>query len=227
MQLKFRGPAARRHFPTALRSKQQRLRRSASAVRSPRPGRLPGGVSAIAGGLGGQEAACGGCRLGLSALPVSVLNGLRQGVAARAGRDRGRRRTGPARRSGFRSAGWVANRSAKPVAGVVDAHFHDRGGRAFQLAAALDLAQRRDHGVGVLGQFDRAGVGEILALARQREADHDREQPRHRDQRDGDDDGDAAAALAAVAARTGAARRRPSASRPGTPSGTAVRRRSR
>ena len=38
--------------------------------------------------------------------------------AARAGRDRGRRQTGSARRSGFRSAGWVANRSAKPSRGL-------------------------------------------------------------------------------------------------------------
>ena len=33
-----------------------------------------------------------------------------------------------------------------------------------KLATALDLAQRRDHRVGVLGEFDRAGVGEIFAL---------------------------------------------------------------
>ena len=91
------------------------------------------------------------------------------------------------------------------LARIVDAHFHDGGGGAFQFAAALDLAQRRDHGVGVLGQFDRAGVGEIFALARQREADHHREQPGHRDQRDGDDDRDAGAALAAVAVAGGAA----------------------
>ena len=101
---------------------------------------------------------------------------------------------------------------------VVDAHFHDRRGRAFELAAAFDLAQRRDHGVGVLGQLDRAGVGEIFAFSRQREADHDRQQPGDRDQHDRDDDRDrGAAALAAVAARQLLP---PSGSRPGTSAGT-------
>ena len=86
----------------------------------------------------------------------------------------------------------------KALAGVVDAHLHDRGGCIFQFAAAFDLAKRGDHGVRILGQLDRSGVGQILALPRQREADHHRKKPRHRDQRDGDDDG-SAAALAAVA----------------------------
>src|SRR3569623_918480 len=37
---------------------------------------------------------------------------------------------------------------------IVDAHLHHRRVGARQFAAAFDLAQRRDHGVGVLGQFD-------------------------------------------------------------------------
>ena len=95
--------------------------------------------------------------------------------------------------------GCVANRSAKPSRGL-SMHISITAEVApVKLAAAFDLAQRHDHGVGVLGQLHRAGIGEIFALSRQREADHDRQQPGHRDQRDGDEDRDAAAALAAVA----------------------------
>ena len=57
----------------------------------------------------------------------------------------------------------------KALARVVDAQFHHRRGRAGKLAAVLDLAQRRDHGVGILGQFDRSGVGEQFARSRQRQ----------------------------------------------------------
>ena len=86
------------------------------------------------------------------------------------------------------------------LARIVDAHLHHRGGRAGQFAAALDLAQRRDHRIGVLGELDRARIGEEFARARQREPDQQREQPGDRDQRDRDDDGEPAAALAAVLA---------------------------
>ena len=48
----------------------------------------------------------------------------------------------------------------KTLARVVDAHFHHRRGGARQFAAVLDLAQRRDHGVRILGQFHRAGIGQ-------------------------------------------------------------------
>ena len=65
---------------------------------------------------------------------------------------------------------------AEALARIVDAHFHHRGGRARQFAAAFDLAQRRDHGVGILGELDRAGIGEEFARARQREADDEGEQ---------------------------------------------------
>ena len=50
---------------------------------------------------------------------------------------------------------------------IVDAHFHDGGIGGVQFAAPLDLAQRRDHGVGIFGELDRACVGEELAAARQ------------------------------------------------------------
>ncbi len=110
----------------------------------------------------------------------------------------------------------------KSLARIVDAHFHDRGGRAFELAAALDLAQRRDHRVRILGELDRAGVGEIFALARQREADDDRQNPGDGDERDGDEDRHPRAL--AVAARRA---RRASSIRPGTAAGTRARRRTR
>jgi hypothetical protein len=45
--------------------------------------------------------------------------------------------------------------------------------RALDRRAALDLAQGRDHGVGVLGQVDRAGVGDVLPRPRQHHADDD------------------------------------------------------
>ena len=94
----------------------------------------------------------------------------------------------------------MANRSAKPDARIVDAHFHDGGGCAFQLAAALDLAQGGDHRVRVLGQFDRSCVGEEFARAREREADHRGQGPGKRDQHGCDDERGATAALAATAA---------------------------
>jgi hypothetical protein len=51
------------------------------------------------------------------------------------------------------------------LAGVVDAHFHHRLICGGELAAALDLAQRGDHGVGVFGELNRACIGEIFAFA--------------------------------------------------------------
>ena len=89
---------------------------------------------------------------------------------------------------------------AKTLARIIDAHFHDRRGRARQFATALDLAQRRDHGVGIFGQLHRAGIGEEFARARQREADDERQQIGDDDKRDSDQDGEAGAAAAAVVA---------------------------
>src|SRR5438046_3071630 len=60
---------------------------------------------------------------------------------------------------------------------IVEAHFHHRRVRARQLAAALDLAQRADHRVRILGQLHRARVGKKFAFTRQCKADHDRQQP--------------------------------------------------
>src|SRR5262245_33953635 len=87
---------------------------------------------------------------------------------------------------------------------IVDAHLHDGGGRAFELAAVFDLAQRADHGVWVLGELDRPGIGQELALAREREANHDRQEPGDRNQRDRNQDRRHGAALAAVAAAAAA-----------------------
>ena len=91
----------------------------------------------------------------------------------------------------------------KALARVVDAQFHHRGGRAGQFAAVLDLAQRRDHGVRVLGQFDRAGVGQEFARARQRQPHELRQQPRQHDQHHRDDDHDDRAAAGTLAVAVG------------------------
>ena len=113
-------------------------------------------------------------------------------AAPRAGRDRGRRRISPARRRASRPTGAWRTGPANPSRGL-STHISITAEVApSQLAAVLDLAQRRDHGVGILGQLDRARVGEELALARQREADHHREEPGDRDQRDRDHDRNAA-----------------------------------
>ena len=64
---------------------------------------------------------------------------------------------------------------AESFARIVDAHFHHRGGRARQFAAALDLAQRRDHGVRILRELHRAGVGQVFARARQRQPNDERQ----------------------------------------------------
>ena len=66
----------------------------------------------------------------------------------------------------------------KTLARIVEAQFHHRRGGAGKFAAALDLAQRRDHGVGVFGQFDRAGIGQQFARPRQRQPHQLRQQPR-------------------------------------------------
>lgn len=47
--------------------------------------------------------------------------------------------------------------------------------RALEAGPALDLAQGRDHGVGVLGQLHRPRVGDIFTGAREHHADHDRQ----------------------------------------------------
>jgi hypothetical protein len=88
------------------------------------------------------------------------------------------------------------------LARIVDAHLHHRGGRARKLAAALDLAQRRNHRVGILGELDRACVGQVFAFARQREADDDRQHPGDGNEHEGDEyhQPRAAPAIAAVAA---------------------------
>ena len=101
--------------------------------------------------------------------------------AARSGRGRGRRRNLHDRRDPVVDRRMGREQVGEAGARIVDAHLHHRRGRAFELAAAFDLAQRRDHGVRILGQLDGAGVGEVFAFARQREADDDREQPGHRD----------------------------------------------
>ena len=87
----------------------------------------------------------------------------------------------------------------KAFARVVEAQFHHRRGRARQFAAAFDLAQRRDHGIGVLGQFDRSGVGQQFARSRQRQPHQLRQQPCQRDQRHCDDDDDDRGATRALA----------------------------
>ena len=89
---------------------------------------------------------------------------------------------------------------AEALARIVDAHFHHRGGRARQFAAALDLAQRRDHGVGIFGELDRAGVGEKFARARQRQPDDERQHIGDDQKPDRDQDRDARAAAAALVA---------------------------
>ena len=106
--------------------------------------------------------------------------------------------------------GWVANRSAKPSRGLSTHNSITAEVAPGKLAAVLDLAQRRDHGVGVLGQFDRSGVGQQFARARQRQLDHLRQQPGQHDQRHRDDDDDdrAAAGALAVAVRGRGGRRR-------------------
>src|SRR5215470_1001873 len=95
--------------------------------------------------------------------------------------------------------GMSREQVGKARARIVDAHLHDGGGRAFQFAAVLDLAQRADHCVGVLGELDRACIGQELALAREREANHDRKEPRDRNERERDQDRRHGAALATVA----------------------------
>ena len=64
---------------------------------------------------------------------------------------------------------------AEAFARVVDAHFHDGRGGARQFAAALDLAQRRDHRVRILGELDRAGIGEEFARTRQSKPNKERQ----------------------------------------------------
>ena len=65
---------------------------------------------------------------------------------------------------------------------------------------ALDLAQRADQRVGVLGQLRRARVGQELARARQRQPDQGRDAPGDEDDGNGEDDRqDGAAATAAAA----------------------------
>ena len=76
-------------------------------------------------------------------------------AAGRSARDRGRRRSLTSASTRLSIGRMGGEQVGKALARIVDAHFHDRRGRAVELAAALDLAQRRDHGVGVLGQFDR------------------------------------------------------------------------
>ena len=140
------------------------------------------------------------------ACPVAAALPARHRIAARrAAPDRARPRSLHQRLDARVDRGMRGKQVREAFARIVDAHLHHGGGRGMQFAAILDLAQRRDHGVRVLGQFDRARVGEKLALARQREADHDREKPRNRDQRDRDHDRNSGAALAAIAvARTSA-----------------------
>ena len=86
--------------------------------------------------------------------------------------------------------GWVAKRPPRPAgARMVEEHLlHLR--RRVDLRMAGDLAQRRDHGVGVLGQLDRAGIGEEFALARHGEAERDGKQAGDEEDRDRDQNED-------------------------------------
>ena len=60
----------------------------------------------------------------------------------RAGRDRARRQSRPALRRALDRRVRV-EQVGEALARIVDAHLHDGGGRAWQFAAAIDLAQRR------------------------------------------------------------------------------------
>ena len=79
---------------------------------------------------------------------------------------------------------------AKTFTRIIDAHFHHRGRRAGQFAAAFDLAQRRDHGVGILGELHRTGIGEEFTRARQRQPDDERQHVSDDEEADGDEDRD-------------------------------------
>src|SRR5262249_45963064 len=87
---------------------------------------------------------------------------------------------------------------------------------------AGDLLQRRDHGVGVLGELDRAGIGEIFALARYGEAERDGEEARDDEDGDRDQDEDDRAAAALAAAFPAAAARAAAAPAPAPPRAAAA-----
>ena len=101
--------------------------------------------------------------------------------------------------------GWVENSPAKPGGGrMVEEHLLDLGGR-LDLGMAGDALQRADHGVGVLGELDSAGVGQIFALARHGEAERDGEQAGEEEDGDGDQDEDECATAATTAPARAAA----------------------
>ncbi len=64
---------------------------------------------------------------------------------------------------------------------------------------AFDLAQRRDHRIGVGGQFHRPRIGQEFPVARQRHAQRGRQQPGERDHQHADDR--RPAGIAGIAAR--------------------------
>jgi hypothetical protein len=63
---------------------------------------------------------------------------------------------------------------------VLDAHFHQTGGGTGQFSPAGNLEQRRDHRIGVLGQFHCPGIGQIFARARQGQPQQAGQQPGHK-----------------------------------------------
>ena len=52
----------------------------------------------------------------------------------------------------------------KSLSGIVDTHLHDGRIGAGEFSASFYLAQRRNHGIGIFGEFNRAGIGEIFPL---------------------------------------------------------------
>ncbi len=87
---------------------------------------------------------------------------------------------------------------------VVQEHAAHRLGR-LQVRMAGDLLQGRNHGVGVLGQLHGAGVGDELALARDRHLHDDGQHIADGRDRQGEDDEQPRPAPAAAAAAAGPA----------------------
>ncbi len=95
--------------------------------------------------------------------------------------------------------GWLAKSPAIPLArGQVDEHRPDLRRRR-DLGMAGDLAQGPDHRVGIVGQLDGAGVGQIFAPPRHGETERQRQEAGEDEDGDGDQDENdgAPAALAA------------------------------
>ena len=82
---------------------------------------------------------------------------------------------------------------------ILDAHVHDAGGHAFDIGAAGNLEQGRDHGIRVLGQLHGAGIRQIFAAARQREPDEHGKKPREQHDHGADHQRHSAALVVSVA----------------------------